>query len=337
MVSDGRFNVLGHVLTVSMPRPTGTQTRSFTYSGNYLTSATNPENGTVNYTYNSYYKVATRTDAKNQQVQYTYDSYARLTQVQRGTVSNGQFTADSCQQENYYYDSNPFSSSYSQYVLGRLAAVQYYGGEGYANNGPGFCDTTYQELYSYSVAGGVTGKQLQLTRNFPTGYMGEGGAVPATATLSATFGYDNEGRMTSEQYPLSGPNMAFTYDSMGRPYSAEDQNNNNLGVTSATYYPAGPLQQMLGGSANGAYGGQSFSYNAMLQLTGVSGGGVNIQYNYSSTHNNGKIISQVDMISGEQVNYAYDALNRLASAQTQSNSWGQSFTFLGHRATASAI
>jgi hypothetical protein len=44
-----------------MPRPTGTQTRSFTYSGNYLTSATNPENGTVNYTYNSYYKVATRT------------------------------------------------------------------------------------------------------------------------------------------------------------------------------------------------------------------------------------------------------------------------------------
>ena len=30
--------------------------------------------------------------------------------------------------------------------------------------------------------------------------------------------------------------------------------------------------------------------------------------------NNGKIISQTDNISGEQVVYAYDALNRLASA-----------------------
>jgi YD repeat-containing protein len=212
------YDVLGHVLIVNMPRPTGTQTRSFTYSGNYLTSATNPENGTVNYTYNSFYKVATRTDAKNQQVQYSYDSYARLTEVQRGAVSSGQFTADSCQQENHYYDSNPFNSNYSQYALGRLTAVQYYGGEGYANRGPGFCDTTYQELYSYSVAGGVTGKQLQLTRTFPTGYDGEGTPTPATAALAATFAYDNEGRMTSEQYPLSGPNMAFTSGNMsGNP------------------------------------------------------------------------------------------------------------------------
>src|SRR5208282_3818281 len=48
---------------VSMPRPSGTQTRSFTYNGKLLQSATNPENGTVTYTYNSYNKVATKTDA----------------------------------------------------------------------------------------------------------------------------------------------------------------------------------------------------------------------------------------------------------------------------------
>jgi hypothetical protein len=39
------------------------------------------------------------------------------------------------------------------------------------------------------------------------------------------------------------------------------------------------------------------------------------------------------MVSGEQVNYTYDALNRLAAAQTSPNSsviqWGQSFTYDG--------
>jgi YD repeat-containing protein len=56
-----------------MPRPTGTQTRTFNYNNTaYLQSATNPENGTVTYTYNSFTnKLATKTDAKGQQVQYT--------------------------------------------------------------------------------------------------------------------------------------------------------------------------------------------------------------------------------------------------------------------------
>jgi hypothetical protein len=50
---------------VAFVRGSTTQTRTFNYSGNLLTSAANPENGTVYYTYNSYNKVATRIDAKN--------------------------------------------------------------------------------------------------------------------------------------------------------------------------------------------------------------------------------------------------------------------------------
>src|SRR5579885_1011120 len=76
-----------------------------------------------------------------------------------------------------------------------------------------------------------------------------------------------------------------------------------------------------------------FSYNSMLQLTQVSGGGRNIQYNYSANQNNGKIVSETDVVSGEQVNYTYDALNRLATAMTSDNpnvaQWGQSFTYDG--------
>ncbi len=44
------YDAWGNLSGVSMPRPTGTQTRTFTYSGSLLQSATNPENGTVTLT-----------------------------------------------------------------------------------------------------------------------------------------------------------------------------------------------------------------------------------------------------------------------------------------------
>ena len=43
---------------------------------------------------------------------------------------------------------------------------------------------------------------------------------------------------------------------------------------------------------------------------------LNIQYGCTATQNNGKITSQSDVMSGEQIAYTYDALNRIASAQT---------------------
>jgi hypothetical protein len=48
------YDLLNNLTQVSMPRPSGTQTRTFVWNGRNMTSATNPENGTVTYTYNSY-------------------------------------------------------------------------------------------------------------------------------------------------------------------------------------------------------------------------------------------------------------------------------------------
>jgi len=78
-------------------------------------------------------------------------------------------------------------------------------------------------------------------------------------------------------------------------------------------------------SGGGGFAGQSFIYNAMLQLTSVSGGGRDIQYSYSPTQNNGKIVSETDVVSGETVSYTYDTLNRLATAVSNSSSapWGR--------------
>jgi YD repeat-containing protein len=102
------YNLRNQLIGVSMPRNGTTQTRTFNYdlATGRLTNATNPENGTVSYTYNADGSVATKTDAKNQQVQLSYDSYGRTTQVRRYPVAGG--AEDTCQRTDLYYDSNPF-------------------------------------------------------------------------------------------------------------------------------------------------------------------------------------------------------------------------------------
>jgi RHS repeat-associated protein len=301
------YDAWDNLSQVSMPRPSGTQTRNFVYNGKLLTSATNPENGTVSYTYNGYNKVATKVDAKGQAVKYSYDSIARLTQVQR--YPTGQSGAeDTCQQENYYYDSS-YNSSYSNYMLGRLSAVQYYGGFS-----P--CTTTFTETYGYSQAGQKTNKGLVVTR-----------ASSTVADLESVYAYDAEGRMTSIQYPGGGPNYSYGYDTMGRLNTMTNVGSSYAMVTGTTFDPANRMLTVTGNVLN-----ETREYNTIGQLkhlvsSAVSGSSLNITYNYSSTQNNGKITSQTDNLSGEQVVYAYDALNRLSSAITASNSWGQIYGF----------
>ena len=72
-----------------------------------LVSATNPENGTVTYVYDSSHHVTSRTDAIGQKTVYTYDSYGRLSQVQYFDPSNNEYTN---QRVTYYYDATYPSS-----------------------------------------------------------------------------------------------------------------------------------------------------------------------------------------------------------------------------------
>ncbi len=120
------YNLLNKLTGVSMPRGGVTQTRTFNYNltTGWLTSATNPETGTVSYTYNADGSLASKTDAKNQPTTYTYDNYGRLTNSSTSTSSAawGQPIPDSSY--TYYYDSNPLDSTYPpNYGWGRLTAV----------------------------------------------------------------------------------------------------------------------------------------------------------------------------------------------------------------------
>jgi hypothetical protein len=261
-------------------------------------------------------QVATKTDAKGQVIAYSYDSIARLIKVQKYPqgMSNAE---DTCQQENYYYDTNNFetgNSNYSNYTSGRLTAVQYYGGSStYAYSNPN-CDTTLTENYGYDQAGGKIAKGLQVTRTLATGPPSNPSLWqynPTTADLESTYTFDTEGRITAVQYPSSGPpgsqtagpDLGYAMDTMGRLNTVTDLAAQASIISGATYGPANQLLT-ISGNVN-----ETRTYNAMLQLTNVTSSGyansVNVAYNYSSTQNNGKITSQTDNISGEQVLYTY--------------------------------
>jgi YD repeat-containing protein len=79
------------------------------------------------------------------------------------------------------------------------------------------------------------------------------------------------------------------------------------------------------------YGGSSETrtYNSLVQLMSLTYASVNLTYNYPAGTNVGKISSMTDAITGETVQYAYDSLNRLITAQTTSTAWGQSFSYDG--------
>jgi YD repeat-containing protein len=131
-------------------------------------------------------------------------------------------------------------------------------------------------------------------------------------------------------------NVSYTYDSMGRPNTMTDNVAMTAMIASATYGPANELTGLTGSGLGGfgGLGGESRSYNSIKQLTNISSGSggsyASMTYHYPATSNNGKIDYQHDNVSGDQVNYTYDALNRLITAATSNTSeWGQAFTYDG--------
>jgi YD repeat-containing protein len=86
----------------------------------------------------------------------------------------------------------------------------------------------------YNTAGRVTQQNLQTQISFPDEYWN---TVSYPTSLAASYGWDNEGRMTSTQSPAGTYNYSF--DAMGRLGGMTDGNSNL--VASATYGLAGQL------------------------------------------------------------------------------------------------
>jgi RHS repeat-associated protein len=328
------YNNANQLIQVSMARAHINQTRTFQWTGSDLTSTTNPENGTVTYTYDGAHHVTQRLDAKGQQTNYTYDINGRLTLTQH--LVGG--TVDPTQTITYYYDSLPGNGYQAPFqnlpsgccsnTAGRLAAVQF------VNSNPNVRQNGYDVnqlfyVYSYSQAGRVTMRDLRLT--------GAGYASPLD--LYASYAWDNMGRMTSLSYPLSGPQVAMNYDAMSNlssetqaPCQSQFQDGgcqtwgSSTPLANASYNFAGQLTML---NYPGGFGQETRGYNSLMQLTSIASSKISMTYNFSATQNNGRIVSSADAVTGENVSYTYDSLNRLIAAASTGVQWSESYSYDG--------
>ena len=323
------YNLLNQMTTVTMPRNTTsqglvTQTRTFNYdlTTGRLTSATNPENGTVSYTYNSDGTLAQKTDAKNQKIQYTYDTYGRVTEKRAYQGS----TEDLPNRVDYAYN-----------TLGQVASTQW---------GQSSTIGLFQESYTYAAGGLLASKKLQLN----------------SSSQSVSFNYNPEGQLAELSLPQiyvcgqgtypscspdsNGPYYVYSFDTLGRPNQLQETVSQSVMANNVSYGgPSGQLSALSWVFPSGVTGypnqyNEARTYNARgqmsrLKYTGVYNFGtastppsVDQTYTYSSTANDGRITQMTDGISGEVVQYQYDSLGRLTLAQTTGTQWGQSFGYL---------
>jgi RHS repeat-associated protein len=310
------YSPLNQLLVVTMPRGSTTQTRTFTYNGRDMVSATNPENGTVSYTYDASHRVLTRTDAKNQQTKYIYSvPLGQLTQVQHGTVSNGTFTQDTTSAVNYTYD-----------TYGRTSQVQF-----------GAQDLNFARTFTYGYTYSTTNRVLSKTMGWYMYSTGGSGSPPTVAeSFGMSYQWDNEGKMTSYT-DVNTVQWSYLYDGVGRAASLtsqcmgyEDGQCVSQATAAGTYGSANQLLTLSYTPPESSSLNETRTYNSLLQLTNITASGfstMNMTYNYPAS-NNGRIASSVDAVNSQTVNYTYDSLNRLTAAQA-TGGWGESYTYDG--------
>jgi len=150
--------------------------------------------------------------------------------------------------------------------------------------------------------------------------------------LEARYSYDNEGRVVSVTYPKGGPTYTYSFDGMGRPVQMSDDAG-KVWAKEAQYEAGGRLAAVKLWEHDG-YGYPKFvteqrSYNARGQLTRLTiPRYLDEEYIYPAG-NAGRIERKKDWVSGEEVVYQYDELNRLIHAETTGPEWGLSFSYDG--------
>src|SRR5262249_26311253 len=154
-----------------------------------------------------------------------------------------------------------------------------------------------------SSAGTITKKRMRVKARKTQGHS------LVDAVLETQYSYDNEGRRTQMKYPaISGwaRQFDYTYDNMGRPSTMTEAVNGGgttTWVSAIGYNVAGQV-------TSGPHG--SYTYNILGQMTRQTHSSTTFdeKYNYAtSTTNNGKMLSKENVVSGEVVQYTYDALN----------------------------
>jgi RHS repeat-associated protein len=319
------YDTLGNLLRVEQHGGTTDSSqwrvRTFTYNSlSQLLTATNPESGTLIYTYNNDGNVATKTDARNIVATFAYDALHRITSK---TYSDGTLGGA------YTYDQTGVWGVNETNTVGRLVLA--YNGQNAAT------------LFSYDAMGRV------LTEwDCPPSAFGVG-----CPTVQAS--YDLAGDLSQLIYP-NGEIVNFTVNGAGHTTAVADNSGSPGFVSNAVYSPAGQIAGFVSGSGS-ANITNLFSYNQRLQPCRITASAGALPANCGDTTNHGNMLDvayDFHVSNGNNGNvygitnykdtsrnqaFTYDVLNRLLSAQNAGTNcaamtvngkteyWGNSYTY----------
>lgn len=291
-----QYDVLGNLIQVNQ----GIQTRTYSYNSlSRLQSATTPESGTINYTYDLNGNLTSTTDARNIVTTYTYDALSRLlTKTYNDTTPPVSYIYDDASIQFSKGKMTKVSSSVSTNenlafdILGRTLTYR---------------QTTDGQSYNTSYVYNLSGALIEQT--YPSGRIvknaldndGHLSQVQSKANTNGVF------RNYADRFVYNASEIASSLR-FGNGKFLTIQFNNRLQ----------PIQIGLGSSVGN---------------TGL----LKLNYDYGATNNNGNILSQQITINQNNQNplvlnqsYVYDSLNRLKSATETSGgtqTWKQTYTF----------
>jgi YD repeat-containing protein len=262
--------------------------RNFAYNSlSQLLTATNPESGTITYSYdldgNLLQKTSpapNQTGTATQTISYCYDALHR--------VIGKAYGAFSC----------PLTSPVVSYTYDAGA-----GGVGHLTS---LTDQAGSAHYAYDLMGHLTAENRTISGQ----------------SKNLSYGYDQAGFLTSMIYP-SGATLSYTPDAAGHAVSAIDTASNIRYVTGASYGPDGSITGFVSGnSASFAGITNTFSYNKRLQPVTMSAASpaqtvFSIGYDFHlGNGNNGNVWNLYNYKDrNRDQTFTHDALNRLTSAQ----------------------
>lgn len=283
------YDVLGNLTQVNQ----GTQTRTFAYSSlSRLTSAVNPESGTIGYLYDANGNLTQKTDARSVATGYAYDGLNRPTSRNYSdgtpTVTYAHDTLTNGKGRLTSVSSSVSATNYSGYdAVGKVA------GSSQITDGQ-----TYTMTYGYNLAGAMTSETYPSGRVVTTAYDDIG-------RLSAVTGQKSgEANKTYASTPTFTAHGAIKDLKLGNNLWEHTNFNTRL---QPTEIGLGTTQSSIDRlKLNYAYGTTTNNGNVQSQTITIP---------------SGPTITQ---------SYTYDSLNRLKSAEEMNpttQSWKQTFLY----------
>lgn len=263
-----------------------------------LLTAKNPESGTITYNYDADGEVATKVGARGITTTYSYDKVHR-------------------EYQETYSDTTPTAKYGFDGVAGAVNCPPTITVTNAIGRRTAMCDGSGTTSWSYDPMG------RELTEQRTIG----------SVTKSIYHTYNLDGSTATLTYP-SGRVITYTPSAAARMLSAVDTANSINYATSALYSPAGAIMSLKNGMT-GSFGGivTTDSYDKRLQPVTISAAAsqsvLNLTYNFNlGVADNGNILQITNTRSTDRSqNFSYDALNRVASAWTNGNVWGNTYVY----------